>query len=99
MTDLNQKTRDPGLEVRLKSEVESARRFSKEKFGAYSTELSPQWLDEQILGHSGIEKLLSDITSLRSRHKVLRVARSIQALERSESLREEHVFEAKWYRF
>jgi predicted ATPase with chaperone activity len=92
------KKRTPGHARNLATEILEAREFSKKNFGSLTSELSPQWLDEN-LPDSSFEKLLSDVNSLRSRHKILRVARTIQALERSTSLKPEHLFEAKWYRF
>ncbi len=83
---------------RLKEEITQAQAFAKERFGALPGELDPLWLETHLSKDSSIEKLLSDVLSLRSRHKILRVARSIQALEGAPHLKEEHVFEAKFYR-
>jgi magnesium chelatase family protein len=90
---------DAEIFLRFQKEIRVARAFALKEFGAIPSELTPQWLDENMPEPARMEKLLSDVVSLRSRHKILRVARSIQALERKNQLLDEHIFEAKWYRF
>jgi magnesium chelatase family protein len=99
MSDIESIPPDDQKILRLQQEIESGRRFALNHFGALPSELSPQWLEENLPRTPSIEKILADVTSLRSRHKIMRVARSIQALEGSKNLRDEYVFEAKWYRF
>jgi magnesium chelatase family protein len=82
----------------LKKEISDAQKFSMRYFGNLASDLEPEWLDENLPKSLAIEKILSDVTSLRARHKILRVARSIQALDQQSELKEAHVFEAKWYR-
>jgi len=94
MHDPKSNTHSSSSLTRLRAEIEKARVFSMKHFGALPSELTPACLDQGPT----FEKLLTEIMSLRTRHKILRVARSIQALEQSETLKEEHVFEAKCYR-
>ena len=99
MTDIETTKLDPSSIGLMQKEIRDGRKFSMEHFGALSSELTPQWLEENLPKTTSTEKILKDVTSLRSRHKILRVARSIQALEKSPVHRDEYVFEAKWYRF
>ena len=69
-----------------------------ETFGALPSRLPPTWLEASIAHQPEVLALLESLPSLRSRHKTLRVATTIQALEASEVLKNEHVFEAKTYR-
>ena len=83
----------------LQKTIQESRCFAKTKFSALPSELTPAWLEENLVPQSAsIEKLLKPLPSLRSRHKVLRVARSIQALEQDAELKDVHVFEAITYR-
>ena len=88
--------KDPDTLLR---EVEASRQFARSRFGALPSRLTPQLLEGQIRKKPAMEKILQSLTSLRSRHKVLRVACSIQSLEQSEHLREEHLLESRSYRF
>ena len=83
----------------IQEKVERAQSFTLERFSGVTSRLSPDFLEASLPKSKSMEALLKDITSLRSRHKTLRIAHSIQALENSSELKEEHVFEAKTYRF
>ena len=83
----------------IKESIEAGRAFALKHFQNLPSRLSPIWLEESLPEKPEIEALLAPISSLRARHKILRVARSIQALEKSPELKVEHVFESKAYRF
>ena len=83
----------------MKEKVTEGREFALKHFHSLPSKLSPTWLEETLPERPEIETMLASVTSLRARHKILRVARSIQALEKSEELKVEHVFESKAYRF
>jgi magnesium chelatase family protein len=83
----------------IREKVASAQLFTFDRFSEVPSRLSPGFLEASLPKSKSMEALLKDITSLRSRHKTLRFAHSIQALENSSELKEEHVFEAKTYRF
>ena len=83
----------------MKEKVTEGREFALKHFHSLPSKLSPTWLEETLPERPEIETMLASVTSLRARHKILRVARSIQALENSEDLKVEHVFESKAYRF
>ncbi|MCW3101329.1 MAG: ATP-dependent protease, partial [Chthonomonadaceae bacterium] len=97
LTETERKTKTFAPEV-IQTEIQSARDFALKNFGYLPAELPTLWLEETLPKRESIQKLLSELPSLRSRHKVLRVARSIQALEKSADLEDVHVFEAKTYR-
>ena len=78
----------------LQKTIQEARDFSHQHFGTLSSEIPVQWLEKNIPKTPSIEKLLLPISSLRSRHKILRIAHTLQAVSLSEKLKEEHVFEA-----
>ena len=99
MTEASHPKREVSQIIKLRQEVNCAREFAENHFGALPSDLSVEWLENNLPQSKSIDNLLGDITSLRSRHKILRVARSIQALKQSETLREEFIFEAKLYRF
>jgi magnesium chelatase family protein len=82
-----------------KSRLMRIREFALEKFGAIPGELPVRWLETNLPSNRMIEHALTgNRLSLRSRHKVLRLARSIQALEMSSELKVDHVMEALGYR-
>jgi len=83
----------------MKRKVTEGREFALKQFKTLPSRLSPVWLEENLPEKPEIETLLGSVTSLRARHKILRVARSIQALEKSPDLKVEHVFESKAHRF
>lgn len=85
--------------LKMQSQISASRYFAIEKFNALPSKLTPNWLEGNLPDSSSIHRLLEDVSSLRARHKILRVARSIQALENSPTLKDEHVFESKNYRF
>jgi magnesium chelatase family protein len=80
-------------------EVKRTRDFALSLFKCPPSKLGPSALEALLPKRRTIEALLNDLTSLRSRHKVIRVACSIQALEGCEELREEHLIESRSYRF
>ena len=74
--------------------------FAVLHFGAVPSELPVRWLEKNLPGDSGFEAMLRDRTrSLRSRHKALRLARTIQAAELCKEFKIEHLFEALSFRF
>jgi magnesium chelatase family protein len=83
----------------LKLKIAEARSFSLLKFKALPSELAVNWLEDSVEKRPKIQELLKRLPNLRSRHKVLRVAHTLQSLEQCEELKEEHVFEAISYRF
>jgi magnesium chelatase family protein len=69
--------------------------FAIQIFGSIPSELSVRWLENNLPNDPDFENILKAKTnSLRARHKALRLARTIQALEEEESLKIEHLFEA-----
>ena len=82
----------------LRAEIVKARTFALAHFGCVPSLLSVAWLEKNQPSGETFDKLLRDLPSLRARHKVMRVARSIQALESCDELKEVHLFEAKTYR-
>ncbi len=83
----------------LRGEIEAARTLVLGRYGCFPAKIPPQNLEKLIPRTGPTSKLLSEIGSLRSRHKTIRVALSIQALEGASELREEHVLESRSYRF
>ena len=83
----------------IKSEIERAREYSRNRFHALPAEIPPHEIEKWVPRNGPIPKILSELGSLRARHKVMRVALSIQALEGASELREEHVLESRTYRF
>ncbi len=79
--------------------IETARRFALERFGNLPSDLSVEWLEKNLPTPPQFQTLLERLPNLRSRHKVMRIARSIQALDASSELTEEQVFEAMTFRF
>jgi magnesium chelatase family protein len=77
-----------------KKRILENQRFARENFNALPSELSVEWLEKNIPQKKAFESLLKRLPSLRSRHKALRVARTIQTLARSETFQEEYLFEA-----
>jgi magnesium chelatase family protein len=79
--------------------LESRRSFAIENFGAIPSELSVTWLETHFPADPDLEKIIkSRSNSLRSRHKAMRLARTIQAFELSKTLKPEHLMEALNYR-
>ena len=75
-------------------------KFAVNEFGAIPSELSVRWLENNIPKDAEFEKMLqSRTTSLRSRHKALRLARTIQAVVKTTTFKIEHLFEALSFRF
>ncbi len=75
-------------------------KFAVNEFGVIPSELSVRWLENNIPKDAEFEKMLqSRTTSLRSRHKALRLARTIQAVEKTTTFKIEHLFEALSFRF
>lgn len=73
--------------------------FAIQEFGAIPSELSVNWLENHLPEDPQFETTLQErTTSLRSRHKALRLARTIQAMECSPTLKIEHLFEALSFR-
>ena len=74
--------------------------FAIHEFGTIPSELSVPWLENNLPRDPSFEKMLGTrTTSLRSRHKAMRLARTIQAVEQSSQLKIEHLFEALSFRF
>jgi magnesium chelatase family protein len=87
-------TTDPD---RLKYKIFDARLFCIDTWGCYPGKLPVPYLEKK-LENSAFRLLLQGTPSLRSKHKVMRIAHSIQALEGSSELTEAHVFQALTYR-
>ncbi|NDF14651.1 ATP-binding protein [bacterium] len=83
----------------IHDEVKRARDFALELFQCLPSKLIPEKLEALLPKRRTIDALLREIGSLRSRHKVIRVACTIQSLEGCEELREEHLIESRAYRF
>lgn len=83
----------------LQDEVSEAREWWRRRHSKPPSKLSPRELEKLIDPSPPLRLLLSEIQSLRSRHKLMRVACSISALEKSEEVKEAHLLEAKTYRF
>ena len=83
---------------KIKEEISRARELALKSFGNYPGTLSVHQLESCVSKNPEIAFLLKSQTSLRSRHKILRIAHSIQALDASTSLKKEHVFEAMSYK-
>jgi len=74
--------------------------FAIQEFGAIPSELTVPWLENNLPHDPSFGKMLVErTTSLRSRHKAMRLARTIQAVEKSSKLKIEHLFEALSFRF
>jgi magnesium chelatase family protein len=80
--------------ARLETQAAQARDFSRKQFGALASALRPEQLESELEAHPTLRTLLGSGMSLRFRHKTLRVAKSIQALDSALQLREHHVLEA-----
>ena len=82
-----------------KKELMKKRIFAIEHFGGVPGELSVRWLETNMPNDPRFEEALKDKNlSLRSRHKVMRLARSIQAIDLSPELKVDHLIEAMSYR-
>lgn len=73
--------------------------FALQEFGAIPSELAVSWLENNLPSSPEFEAMLQErTTSLRSRHKALRLARTIQAMELSHTFKIEYLFEALNFR-
>jgi|GEM_PF-643422 len=75
------------------------RAFANETFGKLPSDLSVHWLERNLPRKKSIETMLKRVPNLRSRHKVLRVARTLQSMERTSTQTEEQIFESVSRRF
>jgi predicted ATPase with chaperone activity len=74
--------------------------FAVLHFGEIPSELSVRWLEKNLPLDGAFEKMLRErTTSLRSRHKAMRLARTIQAVALSKEAKIEYLFEALSFRF
>lgn len=78
----------------LKNKILKNQQFSKERFKVLPSQLTVETLEKNIPPQMAFETLLKRLPSLRARHKALRVAHTLQAMEQSDHLKEEHVFES-----
>ncbi len=83
----------------IKREILNAREFALKRFKMIPARIPPEDLEASLAKKSSFEKILESTGSLRSRHKIIRVAKTIQALELATELREEHLIESRSYRF
>ncbi len=82
-----------------KTFLEIRRKFAVERFGLIPSELPVRWLETHFPADPDFESILkARTTSLRARHKVMRLARTIQAYELCETFKKEHLMEALNYR-
>ena len=77
-----------------RARIEANQTFAKKTFGKLPSELEVDWLEKNLPDHKSFNSMLNRLPSLRARHKVLRVARTLQSMDRNPALKEEHVFEA-----
>jgi magnesium chelatase family protein len=82
-----------------KRKIGENRNFAIKTFGQLPSLLEVDWLEKNLPKNKKFDSLLERLPSLRSRHKAMRVARTLQAIDRSEHLKEEHLFEAIAMRF
>lgn len=76
------------------------RAFAIREFGAVPSELSVSWLENHFPRHDPEfeNQLRARTTSLRSRHKAMRLARTIQAVAMNKEMKIEYLFEALSFR-
>ena len=79
--------------------IAESRAFANETFGKLPSDLSVHWLERNLPRKKSIDTMLKRLPNLRSRHKVLRVARTLQAIERTSAQTEEQIFESVSRRF
>ena len=84
---------------RILSEIRKKQQLAISKWGALPSRLHPEVLELGIQDSPLLLKRLQSMDSLRSRHKTLRLAHTIQILEESPDLRMEHLLEACSYRW
>ncbi len=85
--------------VNHQNQIQQSQDFCIKKNQGLSSSLGVVLLEEKVKQVKHSEAMLHSITSLRARHKVMRIACTIQALERNETLKPEHLMEAITYRF
>jgi magnesium chelatase family protein len=84
---------------RILIEIRKKQQQAISKWGALPSRLHPEVLEMGIKDSPPLLKRLESLESLRSRHKTLRLARTIQILDESTELRLEHLLEACSYRW
>lgn len=89
--------------AQLRQQIKNAQKFAKENFGVLPAYLSPTYL-EQSLYHlltkhpqDRLEHFMNTRSSLRARHKLLKIAHTLWALEGSDGLKPSHLLEASLY--
>jgi magnesium chelatase family protein len=93
------RTMDSEKIMSKKNQLLERQKFAIQEFGAIPSELSVSWLETHLPNDPRFESMLQErTTSLRSRHKALRLARTIQAMNCSSTLNIEHLFEALNFR-
>ncbi|MBS1960245.1 MAG: ATP-binding protein [Bdellovibrionales bacterium] len=83
----------------LAARIGNAQAFAQDRWAQLPNDLSPIMIESQLPRTAAVKRLLERTPSLRSRHKIARIGFTLQALEQSSELKEEHLFEASVYRF
>ncbi len=78
----------------IKKGVARDRAFALQHFSYLPGEIPASVLEERYSRKKSFELLLEPIQSLRSRHKILRIAHTLQAMDQSVIMKEVHLFEA-----
>lgn len=100
--------RDGEKSIEIRKRVESARKIQTERYKDlpkihYNAQMGPAQLDEYCVTNEASKKLIKNAMdklnlSARAYDRILRVARTIADLEKSEGLQSHHIAEAIQYR-
>jgi magnesium chelatase family protein len=83
---------------KIRAEVDAGRTLAKDVHGSAPSRIPPEKLETLIPESPRVKRILNQTESHRDRHKLIRIACSIAALENSESPTESHFQEARAYR-
>jgi hypothetical protein len=86
------------VETEAGAEVDAGRTLMLEAHGSEPSRIPPEKLEQLIPESPRVKRTLNQTESHRDRHKLIRIACSIAALENRESPTESHFQEARTYR-
>jgi predicted ATPase with chaperone activity len=83
----------------LKKAIQTNHQFALDRWGSLPARVSAVDLETSIPIPSGFKQQLQSMNSLRSRHKTLRIALSLQCMEQASELKDDFCLEALSYRW
>jgi magnesium chelatase family protein len=84
--------------VKIRAQVDAGRTLMQDAHGSAPSRIPPEKLEKMIPETPRVKRILHESESHRDRHKVIRIACSIAALEKRESPTESHFQEVRTYR-